>query len=244
MPHPEENDSVLSAPGQESYERNMNFVAGAVGYNRYLVDSVRRFLGDRVLDVGCGIGSTTALLERPYVVGLDRSKHYLARFRQRLHEIPVIEGDISSFDDADIGRLRAHRLDTIFCSNVLEHIEDDRTTLRNMHAILEEGGRLVLLVPCYPFLYGSLDEADLHFRRYDRASLRAKLQEAGFRLEDEFYLNFPGIFWWYLNAKILRRRTVNQSEGGLTSRMIPLVSMLDKLLRNSMGLSLIEVATK
>ena len=51
-------------------------------------------------------------------------------------------------------------------SNVLEHIEDDAAAVRRFRSVLPEGGRLVILVPALPALYGSIDEAIGHFRRY------------------------------------------------------------------------------
>ena len=72
---------------QESYKDNMDFVSRAVAYNAYLVDSIRPDLGDRVLDIGCGIGNTTRLLDRPFVVGMDVSDYYIDEFKKRLPDI-------------------------------------------------------------------------------------------------------------------------------------------------------------
>lgn len=227
---------------QERYEREMDFVSKAVAYNRYLVDSVRPFLGDRILDVGCGIGNTTSLLDRSFVVGMDVSEHYLREFRRRLPRIEAIQDDISR--TVNLRRLQALRFDTIFCSNVLEHIEDDRAALASMWEIVEEGAALVLVVPQYQFLFGSIDETDLHFRRYDRRSLREKLIASGFTVEHEFCINFLGIFWWYLKGKLLKGGRRNDAEAGLINRAVPLVRLIDKLVLNSAGLSLVEIARK
>jgi len=227
---------------QERYKRDMDFVSKAVAYNRYLVDSVRPFLGDRVLDVGCGVGNTTSLLDRSLVVGMDVSDYYLREFRRRLPRIETIRDDISG--TVDLRRLKEFRFDTIFCSNVLEHIENDRAALANMYEIIEVGAALVLVVPHYPFLFGSIDQEDLHFRRYDRQSLRAKLLASGFTVEHEFCINFLGIFWWYLNGRLLKGGARNEAEARLINRAIPLVRLIDKLVLNSAGLSLIEVARK
>ena len=57
-------------------------------------------------------------------------------------------------------------VDTIVCMNVLEHIEDDHTTLADFARVLPAGGHLVLLVPSMKALYGTLDKHLNHFRRY------------------------------------------------------------------------------
>ena len=56
--------------------------------------------------------------------------------------------------------LRAERIDSIVCMNVLEHIKEDRDTLVDFASVLDPGGRMVLLVPSMPSLYGTLDELD------------------------------------------------------------------------------------
>jgi len=227
---------------QEAYKANMDFVSKAVAYNAYLVDSIRPDLGDRVLDIGCGIGNTTRLLNRPFVMGMDVSTYYIEEFRRRVPDVEVIQADIATLDNVDT--LRIHEFDTIFSSNVIEHIEDDRAALANMWRILSPGGTLVLLVPNYPALYGSMDAADLHFRRYDRDSLRELVIDAGFRLEKIFCLNFPGIFWWFVSGKLLRRPTNGESEAGLINRVMPVVRIIDRLVGNRAGLSLVAVARK
>jgi len=227
---------------QESYKANMDFVSKAVAYNAYLVACIRPELGDRVLDVGCGIGNTTRLLDRPFVVGMDVSTYYIDEFKKNLPDLEVIQADIASLDEVET--LQGYEFDTIFSSNVIEHIEDDRTALSNMWQILAPNGILILLVPNYPALYGSMDAADLHFRRYDRDSLQERVTEAGFRIEKMFCLNFPGIFWWYVSGKILKRPTNGESEAGLINKVMPAVRLIDRLIQNRAGLSLIVVARK
>jgi SAM-dependent methyltransferase len=227
---------------QDSYKANMDFVSKAVAYNAYLVDCVRMDLGDRVLDIGCGIGNTTRLLDRPFVVGMDVSTYYIEEFKKRVPDVEVIQADIATLGSVE--SLRDYGFDTIFSSNVIEHIEDDRAALSNMFEILAPGGRLVLLVPNYPALYGSMDSADLHFRRYDRETLTERVLEAGFRLEKMFCLNFPGIFWWYVSGKLLRRPTNGESEAGLINHVMPAVRLIDRMVANRAGLSLVAVARK
>jgi SAM-dependent methyltransferase len=66
--------------------------------------------------------------------------------------------------------------------DVLEHIDDDRATLRWAGSILAPGGVLVLTVPAHPVLFDEMDRLAHHRRRYRRAELREKLEEAGFEV--------------------------------------------------------------
>ncbi len=63
--------------------------------------------------------------------------------------------------------------------DVLEHIDDDRATLRWLASVLAPGGVLVLTVPAHPFLFDDNDRLAHHRRRYTRRELLDKLREAG-----------------------------------------------------------------
>jgi ubiquinone/menaquinone biosynthesis C-methylase UbiE len=227
---------------QERYEKNLEFVQITARYNRYLVSSIERFLGNRVLDVGCGTGNLTRHIRNRFVVGIDCTECYLSQFKMRLDEVQAFLIDIQ--DTRELNRIKRFEFDTVLCSNVLEHVEDDILALRNMHDILVEGGRLVLLVPSWKFLYGSLDQTNLHFRRYSKPDLIRKIEKAGFTIDHISYLNLPGIIWWFLHSKILKTRFSGRSEAGLIDFFVPVVRLIDKLFSKWFGLTLVAVATR
>ena len=162
-PPPEAADQV----GAATLER----MAAAPRYNRWMFDRLRPWVGRRVLEIGAGIGNMSAfLVDRERVVRTDTERYYLDRLRQRFAGRPHVSVAELRLPAVSSG-LGAERLDTVVCLNVLEHIEDDRASLRAMHDLLQPGGRLVLLVPSLRALYGTLDEALGHFRRYVPAEL-------------------------------------------------------------------------
>jgi 2-polyprenyl-3-methyl-5-hydroxy-6-metoxy-1,4-benzoquinol methylase len=227
---------------QERYEKNLEFVQITERYNRYLVSSIERFLGNRVLDVGCGTGNLTKLIRNRFVVGIDCTERYLSQFKKRLNGIQSFLVDIQ--DTQELSRIKRFEFDTVLCSNVLEHVKDDILALRNMHDILVEGGRLVLLVPSWKSLYGSLDQTNLHFRRYSKSDLLGKIEKAGFKVDQISYLNFPGVIWWLLHSKILKSRFTGQSEAGVIDMFVPVVKLVDKLFSKWIGLTLVAVAKR
>ena len=80
--------------------------------------------------------------------------------------------------------------------DVLEHIDDDRGMLAEMHRVLAPGGTLLVTVPAFPFLWGAQDEISHHKRRYRRRELRERVEGAGFELRKLTYFNtllFPPI---------------------------------------------------
>jgi SAM-dependent methyltransferase len=128
--------------------------------------------------------------------------------------------------------------------NVLEHIEADGRALRNMRELLSDGGKLVLLVPAGPYLFGTLDKAIGHYRRYDERGLRSLVANAGFRVDQVRPFNFFGIPGWFLASRVLKRRMPPRGLLGLFNLLAPMFILIEENLRPPLGQSLICIATK
>ena len=74
--------------------------------------------------------------------------------------------------------------------------------------VLENGGRLVLLVPAHSALYSDMDRNIEHFRRYDLRSLGKMVEDAGFKVVHQRHLNMLGAIGWFVNGRILRRQLI------------------------------------
>jgi SAM-dependent methyltransferase len=120
--------------------------------------------------------------------------------------------------------------DTIVCLNVVEHIPDDVGALRNIYDALEQGGRAIILVPFGPRLYGSLDEVLGHCRRYTKDQLVGSARQAGFEVEEILEFNRPGVPAWWLNGKLLKRRTFGLGQIRLLNVLTPLFRIVDRWL--------------
>ena len=71
-------------------------------------------------------------------------------------------------EDCDPVELASHRFDTVFCVNVLEHIEDDVAALATFKRVVQPGGHVLVWVPAVPAAYGPLDAELGHHRRYTK----------------------------------------------------------------------------
>ena len=116
--------------------------------------------------------------------------------------------------------------------------------LRNMHNLLCKGGKLILLVPAYPFLYGTGDEAVGHFRRYQKKPLSASLQKAGFEIEEQFFMHTTGILGWFLHSKLMRKREGAGEVALYDKLVVPFVARLEEVIRPRFGLSLVFIGVK
>ena len=221
-------------------------LSAADRFNDEVWSRVQGFVGADILEVGMGIGIfTEKLLSRGKVFGVEIVPEFVEEARRRLGARPGLESLV-----ADIGApalpdsLRGRAFDTIICMNVLEHIEDDLGTLKRFLSMLRPGGKLVLVVPAHRWLFNPLDSHDGHFRRYERAELRAKLEAAGFGVAHESTFNLFGIAGWFLNGTILRRKDLPAGQMGLFNKAAPLLFWLENLLGPPIGLSLLAVGAK
>jgi glycosyltransferase involved in cell wall biosynthesis len=221
-------------------------MAALAPYNRWLHERFEKHLGRRILEVGSGVGNQTRyFVDRERVVASDIEAHYVRELTANFGNRSNVRIVSFRFPLTEVDRavLLDERIDTVVCLNVLEHIEDDRATLRDFASVLPPGGALVLLVPAMPSLYGSLDIYLRHFRRYDRDALVALVAEAGFGVEEARFVNRPGVLGWWLNSRVLKRKVLPRSQLGAFRRLLPLLRTEEKT-PPSFGMSLLVLARR
>ena len=235
------------APAHDVGAMTLRRMAMLAPYNRWLHDRFEHFLGNRILEVGSGVGNQTRFFidNRERIIASDVEPHYVRELVGRFGDRTNVR--IASYrfplDDSDRAELQAERVDTIVCMNVLEHIEDDVATLRDFAQSLPSDGRLVLLVPAMKSLYGTLDKHLHHFRRYDRDELHAKLTGAGFAIQDVRFLNRVAVPGWWLNSRVLKRRVMPKGQLRFFKWIMPLLKLEEKR-PPRFGLSLLVLARK
>ena len=217
---------------------------GATHYNQWLARRFREHLGRRVLEIGAGIGTITRELEPglELLVALEVDRFYVDRLKNLFRGKPHVRPYLSDVALADWESLKKERLDTIVLSNVLEHIPDDASAVRRFRQILPPGGRVVILVPALPQLFGAIDEAVGHHRRYTPATLRAVLEENGFAVEKLEWMNLVGMPGWFVNSRLLRRRAVPKLQLKLYDTLAPLFAQAESHVTLPVGMSLFAVA--
>ena len=213
-------------------------------FNMWMGDVVRPYVGDRVLEIGAGVGTLTSqFIPRSQYVASDINPIYLRYLRSYSWGKPYLE--IRNIDAAraeDFEGLEG-KFDTALIVNVLEHISDPLSTLRNLHTALRPGGSAVVLVPQHEWLYGTLDEALDHRARYTPESLEAELRQAGFEVSRVFDFNRFSVPGWWLNGKLLKRKTFSRIQLKMVDTLIPIVRRIDRRLPWK-GQSLIAIARR
>ena len=169
---------------------------------------------ERILEIGCGSGGNLGLFSAygdVYAIEPDDEARKIAQGRQlakvRKGSLP---NDIPFECDFDL----------ICLLDVLEHVDDDLLALRSINNKLRPGGKVLVTVPAYQFLWSGIDVAAHHKRRYMLGQLMRVMQEAEFKLLYSTYFSmflFPiigGIK--YLN-KILAKKPGPSDVGILPS---------------------------
>jgi SAM-dependent methyltransferase len=192
-------DALLLKQHLELEERHWWFV----GRRRIVLGVLDRFVPAGggpldVLDAGCGGGATLESLRNRYgnACGLELSGEAVAYARERGRD--VMQGSIEEMPFAD------ESLDLALALDVIEHVYDDASALRELHRVLKPGGSLLLTVPALMLLWSQHDMANGHYRRYTEGQLRRRVEEAGFETAFSTYFNtllFPPV----LAARLLWR---------------------------------------
>ncbi len=211
----------------------------------WLFEEMAPFIGQRILEVGCGHGNLAMhLLAREVFVGIDVSDDSIAVFRQRLADHPHMQAYVYDITAPNILELQHFRFDTAIALNVLEHIGPEDEALRHVRRLLVPHGHFIVVVPALPCLYGSMDRSIGHYRRYTSKMLRERLGRSGFLVKTLRYYNLPGILGWWLNGRLLRQTVPPAGQLRLFNRLVPLVRAVERRLPMPLGLSLLAVAER
>ena len=210
----------------------LHALSGAPRFNRWMADTIRPYVGERVLEIGAGIGNLTRALlpRRKRYVATDIDSEHLARLATRFQHRPNLLLRYCNLErPADFAEFPAS-MDSVVCLNVLEHVEDDMLGLKNIHSVLRPGGRAIILVPHGQEIFGTLDVALGHYRRYSHADLKDKLERAGFRVERIIDFNRISRPPWYVSGRILKRKTLGSGQMKVFDSFVWLWKWLDSYL--------------
>lgn len=196
-------------------------------FNKWMTDTIRPYVGENVLEIGSGTGNLTRnLIPRSRYYATDINPQYLETLRRLKDGKPFLE--VNYLDVTDVSSFPPSRtVDTVICMNVLEHVDDDVQALKNINHILRPGGRAIILVPNGPSLFGSLDVVLGHKRRYKKEQLAQLADKAGFQVEKTMGFNRIGSLAWFLNGRILKKKTFGLGQITILNMLTPLFRLLE-----------------
>lgn len=231
--------------------RDLEVMAFAENYHRWILQVFKPFLGMRVVEVGAGTGSFSQLVLEHSITSLS-----LVEPSTRMHQIlsqRITQSDagmrIKTYNTlfvnvADQIKLR-QQPDSIIYVNVMEHIEDDMAELRAVYQTLERDGRLFIFVPALQWLFGGFDRQIGHYRRYSRSELEKKCIRAGFKIVKSVYFDFAGIVPWGIKYRLLKSKTLEIRSVKFYDRfVVPAARAIESMIEPPIGKSVLLIAEK
>lgn len=245
-------DGAVSSVTEISYEgTDLESMAFALKYHRWILELFAPYLGSRLVEVGAGTGSFSELIleRRPEALTLvEPSREMYAILEERTRAWAtgadvVARNSVFPAVAEEVGQGR--RPDSIIYVNVLEHVPDDEAELRAVHRALPGGGRVFIFVPAFQWLYGGFDRRVAHVRRYARPELEAKCRAAGFKVLKSIYFDFAGIVPWWVKYRLLRSDSMEPGLVKLYDRcVVPFIKFAERIVPPPAGKNILLVAEK
>lgn len=199
----------------------------AVNYNNWVCSKIRPHLGDLNIEIGAGHGTMSAILAKTHSLVLtEASSACLEQLNNRFTEHPNVKDIQKNFLDYD------QLIDSVYSSNVLEHLEDDLMFIKKSCEILRPGGKFIAFVPAGKWLYSDYDKSIGHFRRYtneDKKRIQLFIEQNQLPLEFEQYRSYNpiGALGWFVKMVLLKTKTVQKEDALLFDKLLPFISWLD-----------------
>jgi glycosyltransferase involved in cell wall biosynthesis len=229
-----------------SYGRGLlNSLTGTPQYLSWITRLLRPSLGDTVLEIGAGLGNLTGRLmaRKLNYVAAEKDPLYLHALRNRFLRTPNVSVcELDPENPQGYSQWTA-QFDTALCLNVLEAVNDPAAVLTSVHGCVKPGGNVIVLVPQGKSLFGTLDRAMGHQRRFSVQELSKLLADAGFNVRDVHQLNKFGALSWLLYGKLLHRKRIDKAALKLFDKTVWIWRRIDGLLPWH-GLSLVVIARR
>lgn len=228
---------------RDSGHRTLESFGTAPSIARWTLDQFGSYLGDEVLEAGCGSGNLTQfLIDRKRLVSVDIDESHVANVKLKyghLENVTVESGDLG---DPDTFERWDASFDSVLCVNVLEHVGRPDVAVAGFMRALKPGGSALIMVPAHESLHSPADDALGHHRRYSGEDLEAVLTAGGFELVDLRQFNRLGVLGWMIN-KTLHRTFVSKFQARMFGLLMPLAKLVEPI-PGLPGLSWIAIARK
>ncbi len=226
-------------------------LASMGNYHRWILRQFDGAVGRRIWDAGAGVGIVSSLLSErcDFLLASEFTEANLQTLRSTFKGREHVQVEFCDLTQQEALGFARHDIDTVVTLDVLEHLEDDAQALGVYHSVLQPGGRLCIKVPAHPFLFGTMDAASLHFRRYTKGELRRKLKAAGFEVERLSYMNMAAVLPYLMKGRVLKKQhnfsnSIDGGKLGFYNKLMPWLERAERILPKPFGLSVVAVGRK
>jgi 2-polyprenyl-3-methyl-5-hydroxy-6-metoxy-1,4-benzoquinol methylase len=222
----------------------LEVLEGANNYNKWIASELTPFMEFPALEIGSGIGNLSDQFKpKKKIVLSDNDEGLVKHLRKKFAGNKNII--VENLDITHQIKSKKGYYSSITAVNVFEHIKDDTKAFIHTNTLLRNKGKLLLLVPAKEFAFTQLDKELGHYRRYEKDDLIKKLQSTGFTIDKIHYFNFVGLLSWMVRDKVERRSiALKPYQIKLFDLVVPLLRLIESLMKPPVGISLIVIATK
>ena len=207
----------------------------------YCLSFINKFIKGNIIEIGAGCGSFTKNYYDSKIKSLtltETDQLNIKNLQKKFEKNSNIR-----ISDLSIDKIQS-KFDTILYLHVLEHIKEDTNELKNAKNKLNDEGHLVIMVPAHQKIYGNLDKAVGHFRRYEKDFFKKNLLDL--ELVSFRYLDSMGYLLYYLNKIFFKNETFpSKFKIFLWDKLFtPITILIDFLTNYSFGKCIVAVYKK
>ena len=207
----------------------------------YCLSFINKFIKGNIIEIGAGCGSFTKNYYDSKIKSLiltETDQLNITNLQKKFEKNSNIR-----ISDLSIDKIQ-NKFDTILYLHVLEHIKEDINELKNAKNKLNDEGHLVIMVPAHQKIYGNLDKAVGHFRRYEKDFFKKNLLDL--ELVSFRYLDTMGYLLYYLNKIFFKNETFpSKFKIFLWDKLFtPITILIDFLTNYSFGKCIVAVYKK
>ena len=179
----------------EEYHKKRRIQKRVIGNSDYTYQTILKLLrkygikDKKILDIGCGVGTLDFYLVKKgaRVLGIDVAHNGICAAKQTARQLQLkhrLTFKVMKFPDQS----PIDKFDVIVCSEVLEHLPDDKLAIIKMKKLLKTNGVIIASSPSKTsllFRLGILNRHEKksgHLRRYDRSTFKSLFSKAGFKV--------------------------------------------------------------
>ena len=234
----------------------LEVLSQAKNYQKWMIDEVKPFFGNRILELGSGMGNLSQWLPLRELLALTEADeslfHFLStRFEKdkKLNQFEILKINL---DHPFAEQIESLHIDTLVSFNVMEHIENDFAALKEQVQSLKMSKakgtkRVIVVVPAHGFAFGSFDRLFNHFRRYQAKDLETIFKRIDPEIKVQtWYFNLLSLPGWMIAGRVLKQTQFNSFQMKIVELLIPIWKPFDRILHHffkvPFGQSVIAIA--